>query len=48
MIRCIGELSGKGIKVIRGNISFRNAVERVDAILAKEKRAKEDKENSGR
>ena len=36
-------LSGKGIKVIRGNISFRNAVERVDAILAKEKRAAEKK-----
>ena len=45
-IRCIGELSGKGIKVIRGNISFLNAVERVDAILAKEKRAKEDRERA--
>ena len=39
-------LSGKGIKVIRGNISFRDAVERVDAILAKEKRAAECKERA--
>ena len=46
VIRCTGELSGKGIKVIRGNISFRDAVERVDAILGREKRAKEDKERA--
>ena len=44
----IGDLAKKGVEVIRGKIGFRNAVERMEAILAKEKRAEEDKERRAR
>ena len=34
----------RGVKIVRGSIEFRKAVERMEVILAKEKRAVEDKE----
>ena len=41
-------LAERGVKIVKGSIGFRDAVERMEAIVAKEKRAAADKERRAR